>query len=136
MFSRSELASAVLVCVVAVVVTPMGGNTSIIPVGFLAGLAALGSPTYEDAVVRGGRAGALGGLLYITLMGLIVAGRVASVIGYLFAVDVFLFTSFAMVVMVVPMYGIEGLVIAPLVRWVEERAGRAVRNSRSSPRQE
>lgn len=135
MLSRSELASAVLVCAVAVVVAPMGGNTSIVPVGFLAGLAAVGSPTYEDAVIRSSRAGAIGGVLFVTLMGLIVAGRVASVIGYFFAVDVFLFTGFAMVVMVVPLYGIEGLVVAPLVHWIGEKAGRA-REGSSTPRRE
>lgn len=135
MFSRSELASAVLVCVVAVFVTPMWGDTSIIPVGFLAGLAAVGSPNYSDAIIRGSRAGALGGVLYISMMGLLVAGRAASVIGYLFAVDVFLFTSFAMMMMVVPMYGIEGLVIAPLVHWIGEKADRAFDESPSTPRQ-
>lgn len=135
MLSRSELASAVLVCAVAVVVTPMGGNTSIIPVGFLAGLAAVASPTYEDAVIRGSRAGALGGLLYISTMGLIVAGRLVSLIGLPFAVDVFLFTSFAMMMMVVPMYGIEGLVVGPLVHWFGEKASRVTGGSPSLRRE-
>lgn len=136
MFSRSELASAVLVCAVAVVVTPVGNKTSIIPVGFLAGLAAVRSPTYSEAILRSARAGALGGLLFITAMGLIVAGRVASVIGPLYAVDKFLFTSFAMFAMVVPMYGIEGVVVGPAVHWIEEKASKAFAGSPSAPRRE
>lgn len=129
MFSRSELVTAVIVCVVAVLVTPMEANTSIIPVGFLAGLAAIGSPTYSDAVIRGSRAGALGGILYITVMGLIVAGRLASVIGYLFAIDVFLFTSFTMMIMIVPLYGIQGLLVGPLVHWIGGKTSRVLNES-------
>lgn len=136
MFTRSELAAAVLVCAGAAVAAPVGDRTSIVPVGLLAGLAAVGTPTYADAVVRGAKAGALGGLLFVSLTGLAVAGRLAPVIGPLFAVDVFLFTSFAMMVMLLPLYGIEGLVAGPLVRWLGAKAGGVgVGSRRSRPRE-
>ncbi len=136
MFARSELAGAALVCAGAGLAGLHPAQTSLIPVGFLAGLAAVGSPSYADAVVRGGKAGALGGLLFVSLTGLVAAARMTSVLGPLFAVDVFLFTSFAMAVMLLPLYGIEGLVVGPLVRWLGGKAGNLIDGSLDlNPRQ-
>ncbi|PSP76096.1 hypothetical protein BRC81_13950 [Halobacteriales archaeon QS_1_68_20] len=130
MFDRSELAAAALVCVGAALAGLHPAQTALVPAGFLAGLAAVGSPSYADAVVRGGKAGALGGVLFVTLTGLGVAARMASFLGPLFAVDVFLFTSFAMAVMLVPLYGIEGLVVGPLVQWLGGKANEVKSGSR------
>lgn len=121
MLAKEELATAVLVGLVGFAIAPRVGGTAIVYVGLLGGLAAVGSPTYATAVIRGGRAGTLGGLLVVCLAGLMAAFRIVPLLGVPFAVDAFLFTGFSMMLLIVPMYGIEGLVVAPLVQWIGEK---------------
>lgn len=134
MFAKRELGAAGLVCVAAVLLSPVGTQTSIVPAGLLAGFAGVGSASYPDAVVRGGRAGALGGLGYVGVVALLAAGRMGSMVGAAFAVDMFLFTSFAMLIMLVPLYGIEGLAVGPLGHWVGRKASRTRESSASTLR--
>lgn len=121
MLRKSEVGAAAIVCVTALLVAPMEAETSLVPAGVLAGLAGIRAPTTADAVIRGSKAGALGGVAFVAATGAGIALRMAPVAGA-FAIDYVLFTSFAFAVMLIPWYGIEGMVAGPLVRWATEKA--------------
>lgn len=121
MFRKSELLGAAVVCVAALLVSPMEADTSLVPVGLLAGLAGIRAPTPAEGLIRGSKAGALGGVAFITATGLGIALRMVPVVGA-FAVDYVLFTGFAMAVMLIPWYGIAGMVAGPVVQWTTEKA--------------
>lgn len=123
MFRKSEVGAAALVCVTALLVAPMEAETALAPAGVLAGLAGFRAPTAADAIVRGSKAGALGGVAFVAATGIGIALQLVPIVGA-FAVDYVLFTGFAMAIMLVPLYGIEGMVAGPLVRWATEKAER------------
>jgi len=120
MFRRSELAAAVLVAGVALALAPMEARTSLVPAGLVAGLAGLRTHGPAVAIVRGSKAGALGGMLFVLVVSLGRAVQISNLVSAWYAPDVLFFTGFTMLVMLVPLYGIEGMLAAPIVRWLDD----------------
>lgn len=127
---RRELYGAVLAAALALLAGRYAGQTALVPCGFAAGLVVgLDGDASADGVaaIRGARAGALGGLLFVVTTAAIGFARLAPIIGPAFAVDWSLFTGFALAPMLLPLYAIEGAA-APLVAGGRRAAVRAVRS--------
>lgn len=121
MFRRSEAATGVLVAAVALVLARPGMGMQLVPVGLAAGLAAVGAPTAADGLIRGGKAGTLGGTLFVGGVAVGAGLRTLPFAGA-FAVDYVLFTGFALAWWVVPWYGMAGMAAGPAVRWATGKA--------------
>lgn len=122
MLDRSELAGAVAVGGVALAVTVATRSVYLVPVGFLAGIvvglrADVADPPSETAL-SGASSGAAGAVIYA--MGAVPL-RVMEMMALLptgLLVDLALFRSFALTILLVPLYGIEGFAAGPAVRWL------------------
>lgn len=121
MFRRSELAAGVVVAVTALVLGRSGMGMQLVPVGLVAGLAAVRAPTPMDGLMWGAKAGAFGGTLFV--VGTAVGGglRMAPIVGA-HAVDYVLFETFALAWMLVPWYSMTGMAAGPVVQWATEKA--------------
>lgn len=110
------IVGAVLTAVLAIVAWNELGQTAIVPCGAVAGLVVgLTSQHPDRSLLEGAKSGALGATLFVATVALVGAYRY-RVIGFGFAVDWGLFTGFAMIIMVLPLFMIEGAVVAPITQ--------------------
>lgn len=114
--NRSLIVGAVLTAAFAIVAWNEFGRTAIVPCGAVAGVVVgLTGRTPGRSLLDGAKSGALGATLFVAAVALVGAYRY-RVIGFGFAVDWGLFTGFAMIIMVLPLFMIEGAVVAPVVQ--------------------
>ncbi|MFW5919099.1 MAG: hypothetical protein ACOCSF_02755 [Halanaeroarchaeum sp.] len=114
----SVILGGVLTAALALVAWNEIGRTAIVPVGAVAGvIVGLASPQPGRSLLDGAKSGSLGALFFVAAVALVGAYRY-RVVGVGFAVDWGLFTGFAMIIMVLPLYMIEGAVVAPVVQTI------------------
>ncbi len=127
---RSLLIGGIITAAIAFAAWTQFGRPAIAPIGLLAGLiVGLATQGSETGFLRGAKAGALGGGLFV----LSVAGLGAyryRLIGVGFAVDWALFTTFSMLIIVLPLFAMEGAIAAPVAAWTRRSLRDTVRNAR------
>lgn len=104
-------------------------RSAIVPCGLAAGVIVglSGQPT-DDGLIRGAKSGALGAGLFVGTVALVGAYRY-RIIGPGFAIDWALFTWFAMIVLILPLFTIEGAVFAPATAWTRRSVRGAIRDN-------
>lgn len=118
-----ELAGAVLVAAVALLATRYVGRSGLLLCGLAAGFVVGLRERPSDAAVRGAATGALGATAFVAVAAALVFVRLEPVLGPAFALDPTLFTAFAMLPLLVPLYLVEGAIAGPIVSWAAGRAG-------------
>ena len=126
---RPLLVGGVLTAVLALLAWTQVSRPAIAPCGLAAGIVVglSGRPT-DTGLIRGGKAGALGAGLFVGTVALVGAYRY-RVIGTDFAIDWALFTWFAMIVLILPLFAIEGSVAAPAAAWTRRSLRNAMREN-------
>jgi hypothetical protein len=124
MIDRTELAAAVVAGLVAFGVNDLAPRMYLVPVGFVAAVvvgvtARRDRPPFGTAM-SGARAGVATGVVYAAVEGVLEALHLLDLVPAGFVVDNVLFQLFAVAIMLVPLYAIEGAVGAPAVQWLSE----------------
>lgn len=102
------------------------GRTAMVPCGLLAGLfIGLTAKGPASEFLRGAKSGALAAVLFVGTITLLGAVRYRT-IGLGFAIDWGLFTGFSMIVLVLPLFTMEGAIGAPLGTWLRRSVAPAV----------
>lgn len=122
---RPLVLGALLTGVLALLAWTQISRAAIVPSGLAAGIVVglSGRPT-DTGLIRGAKSGALGAGLFVGTVALVGAYRY-RMIGTGFAIDWALFTWFAMIVLILPLFTIEGAAAAPAAAWTR----RSVRNA-------
>lgn len=125
---RPLLLGGLLTAVLAFLGWTLVSRTAIVPCGLAAGaiVGLSGRPT-DGGLIRGAKSGALGAGLFVASVALFGAYRY-RVIGAGFAIDWALFTWFAMIVLILPLFAIEGAAFAPVAAWTRRSVGGVLRN--------
>lgn len=126
---RPLLFGGVLTGVLALLAWTQIARTAIVPCGLAAGIVVglAGRPT-DAGLIRGAKSGALGAGLFVGTVALVGAYRY-RVVGTGFAIDWALFTWFAMIVLILPLFAIEGAAAAPAAAWTRRSVRNAMRDS-------
>lgn len=114
---RPLVLGGVVTGVLALLGWTLVSRTAIVPCGLVAGaiVGISGRPT-DAGLIRGGKSGALGAGLFVATVAIVGAYRY-RVIATGFAIDWALFTWFAMIVLILPLFAIEGAAFAPVAAW-------------------
>lgn len=127
---RSLPIGGIVTAIIAFIAWTQLGRPAIAPVGLVAGLfVGLATEGSETGFLDGAKAGTLGGVLFV----LTVAGLGAyryRLIGVGFAIDWALFTTFSMLIIVLPLFAMEGAIAAPATAWTRRSLGKFFRNAR------
>lgn len=127
---RALTVGAVITAAIAFLAWTQVGRPAIAPVGLAAGLiVGLASEGSETGFLDGAKAGALGGVLFVLTVAGVGAYRY-RLIGVGFAVDWALFTTFSMLIIVLPLFAMEGAIAAPATVWMRRSVGERVDHAR------
>jgi len=127
---RFVLAGAAGTATIALVAWTQIGRTAIVPCSLVAGLfVGLTGRGPNTEFLRGAKAGAFAGVLFVASIALLGAYRYRT-IGVGFAIDWGLFTGFSMIVLVLPLFTIGGAIGAPAGTWLRRSMGPAVNRGR------
>lgn len=124
---RPLVLGAVLTAGLSLLAWTQIGRPAIVPCGLAAGVVVgLSGPPTDTGLIRGAKAGALGAALFVGTVA-IVGGYRYRVIATEFAIDWALFTWFAMIVLILPLFTIEGAAIAPVTAWTRRSVRKEIR---------
>jgi len=128
---RFVVAGAVGTGVLTFLVWIQIGRTAIVPCGLIAGLfIGVTARGLSSEFLRGAKAGALAAVLFVGSVALLGTLRYRT-IGLGFAIDWGLFTGFSMIVLVLPLFTMEGAIGAPVGTWLRRSVGPALNRVRS-----
>lgn len=127
---RQVLTAAIGTGFISLIAWTQFGRTAMVPCGLLAGLfIGLTAQGPDSEFLRGSKAGAFAAGLFVATITLFGAFRYRT-IGLGFAIDWGLFTGFSMIVLVLPLFTMEGAVGAPLGTWLRRSVAPALKRGR------